>query len=122
LHAANAESFGLTLLEAQACGVPVIATRVGGIPETMLPGETGLLVPRQGGDDMSRAVVQLAADRQRRESMGCQAASWVRSKFGIGRQAQDYLHWYQEIRSGARQVTESGSVPFSLLHAHRESR
>ena len=97
LHAANAESFGLTLLEAQACGTPVIATEVGGIPETMKPGKTGLLVPHQGSDEMAKAISLMLSERQRRVIMGRAAASWVKDNFDMKRQAGDYLHWYQEI-------------------------
>src|SRR6267143_4183354 len=56
------ESFGLAALEAMACGVPVIASRVGGIPEVVVHGETGALAPVGAVDTMASAALQLLLD------------------------------------------------------------
>lgn len=58
------------ILEALACEVPVVATDVGGIPELMLDGETGYLVPAKSPDELSRKINKLLDDKDRREKMG----------------------------------------------------
>jgi glycosyltransferase involved in cell wall biosynthesis len=63
------EELGSVLVEAMAAGVPVVATRVGGIPEVVLDGETGLLVPPGDHVELARAIDQLLGDRSMRERM-----------------------------------------------------
>jgi teichuronic acid biosynthesis glycosyltransferase TuaC len=58
------------ILEALACEVPVVATDVGGIPELMVDGETGYLVPPKSPDELSRKINKLLDDKNRREKMG----------------------------------------------------
>lgn len=65
LMTSHAESFCLTVLEAMACGVPVVAPRVGGIPEVVEDGRSGLLFDAGDDDGAARAVEQLLSDRRR---------------------------------------------------------
>lgn len=57
------ESFGLAALEAMSCGVPIVATRVGGLPELILDGETGMLVPPEDERAMADALLKILRDR-----------------------------------------------------------
>ena len=58
------EGLGTSLLDAMACGKPVVATTAGGIPEVVVDGETGLLVPPRDPRAMAAAIVRLLADRR----------------------------------------------------------
>jgi N-acetyl-alpha-D-glucosaminyl L-malate synthase BshA len=75
------ESFGLAALEAMACGVPVIASRVGGIPEVIADGWTGVLADPADADGMAREALRLLQDAGRRDAMGLAAAADVRHRF-----------------------------------------
>ena len=75
------EGFGMVLLEAQACGKPVIAGASGGTAETMQPGETGYVVPCDQPDELAAMVAELLLDPDRRTRMGEAARSWVVEQF-----------------------------------------
>jgi phosphatidylinositol alpha-1,6-mannosyltransferase len=75
------EGFGMVLLEAQACGKPVIAGNSGGTAETMIPGSTGHLVDCQTEDELIQIISHMLDDPSRREVMGAEAQKWVSGKF-----------------------------------------
>ncbi|HEV3006805.1 MAG TPA: glycosyltransferase family 4 protein [Pirellulales bacterium] len=75
------EGFGIVLLEAQACGKPVVAGASGGTAETMRPGATGMLVDCTSPAELARTVVELLCDSQRRRTMGHAARAWVVERF-----------------------------------------
>ncbi len=85
------EGFGMVLLEAQACGKPVVAGASGGTAETMQIPETGLVVPCDGPDALAEVVIELLADPDRRARMGAAARAWAVERFDwetLSRQAE----------------------------------
>ena len=99
LHAAHAENFPYTIIEALCCGVPVIATAVGGIPEQITDGQNGFLVaPRDSATMASRAIELLNNPALRRE-MSSRASSEARAKYDQRRHSGQYLAWYEEALS-----------------------
>ena len=74
------EGFGIVLIEAQACGRPVIAGDSGGAPETLVPGETGELVRCETPGPLARAVIALLDDANRRTIMGANGRRWVETR------------------------------------------
>ena len=80
----ESESFGLAALEAMSCGVPVIASRVGGVPEVVIDGETGLLAPVGDIAAMAAHVVRLLADAPLRARLGQAARARAETVFPLG--------------------------------------
>jgi glycosyltransferase involved in cell wall biosynthesis len=64
------EIFGIVNLEAMACGIPIVASKVGGIPDVVKNGENGLLVPPRDSEDLADAVIYLLENKDIREQMG----------------------------------------------------
>jgi starch synthase len=90
------EPFGLINLEAMACGTPVIATRVGGIPEVVVHDETGWLVPPGDPAALAAAVRQLLADPKRAAAFGVAGRRRVEARFSWDRIAELTLSVYRE--------------------------
>ena len=98
VHSSRAETFPLAVLEALACGLPVVASAVGGIPEQITE-RTGELVPAGDAPALSAAMHVLLRDVGRRREMGRAAASDAASRFGRDRQADSYIDWFDELRT-----------------------
>ena len=90
------ESFGLAALEAMACEVPVVASRVGGIPEVIDDGVTGFLHAPDALDDMAASAVKLLTDEPLRRTMGQAACRRVREHFCAERVVPMYEACYEE--------------------------
>jgi glycosyltransferase involved in cell wall biosynthesis len=88
VSASRSEAFPLAVLEAMAHGLPVVATAVGGVPEQIADGETGLLVPAEDPVAIAAAVVRLLDDAELRTRLGAAAAVRVRAERTLGRQAE----------------------------------
>jgi glycosyltransferase involved in cell wall biosynthesis len=97
LHASRADTFPNSVLEALACGTPVIATAVGGIPEQVEHGRTGMLVPREDSQALACQLTKLLSETESTLNMGRQAAESARQQFDLHRQVDAYLEWYYEL-------------------------
>jgi len=92
------EGLGLVFLEAMAAGLPVVATRVSAVPEVVVDGETGLLVPVDDPASLAAALTRLAGDADLRRGLGLAGARRVRERFGLGRMVEETLAVYREVR------------------------
>ena len=91
------ETLGVVTLEAAAMGVPGVGTRVGGIPETIVDSETGLLVPPSDPDALSQAIGALLDDSERRQNYGQAAQRRVQDLFTWRRLAFQVRGVYEEL-------------------------
>ena len=98
------EPFGLVLIEALACGTPVLAYRRGSIPEIIDDGETGFVC--EGLDEMTAAVQGIPGIDRRR----CRLA--FEQRFSVERMAQDYLRVYEQLALGSTGERETEAASF----------
>jgi glycosyltransferase involved in cell wall biosynthesis len=89
------EGISLTLLEAMARGLPVVATRVGGNPEVVVEGETGLLVPPRAPAELAAAMVHLLRSPDTRRRMGQAGRCRVEQHFDVRRMVAEYEAHYR---------------------------
>jgi glycosyltransferase involved in cell wall biosynthesis len=119
LHAARADTFPNTVLEALACGTPVVATAVCGIPEQVkglaslgygssaaplntydIYEATGMLTAPGDAGTIAIGIERLLDDESLRHHLGENAAKDARQRFDLKREVDDFLRWYQEILKG----------------------
>jgi glycosyltransferase involved in cell wall biosynthesis len=91
------EGHSVALLEGMAAGLGIVATRVGGIPETVVDGVTGLLVPPGEPDSAAEALYTLCRQPELRRRMGQAGAERVRRHFSRDRMHERYLRIYREL-------------------------
>jgi len=91
------EGLGTSLLDAMACGKPVVATAAGGIPEVVADGETGFVVPPRDHEAMADAIVRLLKDPALRERQGRAGLARVRGRFSADRMVRDTLRVYERV-------------------------
>jgi len=91
------ESFGLAALEAMACEVPVIASRVGGLPEVVTDGETGYLSPVGDIGKMAGDAARLLVDHKLRREMGQRARESAITRYRTDVVIPQYIEFYEKI-------------------------
>lgn len=91
------EGFGLVLLEAMAARVPVIASCISAIPEVIISGETGILVPPRDVDGLASALTRLIADAPLRRHMGLLGRDRLETQFSVGKMTDETIRLYHEV-------------------------
>lgn len=107
LHGASAfvlpsitEGLPLTVLEAMASGLPVVATSVGGVPEAVIDGETGLLVPARDPRRLAAALLRVCGDHGLAARMGWAGRGCVETLFDVRGMVSRYERLYEEVLRG----------------------
>ncbi|MCH7886150.1 MAG: glycosyltransferase, partial [Planctomycetes bacterium] len=108
------EGMPISLLEALAHGLPIIATTVGAVPEVITPNQEGLLVPPHNPDLLAAAMGDLAGDPDRRARMSVAARCSAERRFGLGRLRDDLVRLYDAV---CREPVASPIEARTALHA-----
>jgi glycosyltransferase involved in cell wall biosynthesis len=96
------ECLPISVLEAMAAALPVVATRVGGVPELVVNGKTGFVVPAKDPDAFADALRLLLADRELRRQLGHAGRSRVESHFSVERFRDEHVKLYRRELAGRR--------------------
>lgn len=96
------ESFGRVLIEAMAARRPVVATKVGGIPEIVMDGMTGFLVPPRSPTDLAQSIIRILRDPQLAEAMGQAGRRRVEKYFSVDQYVENVEKVYLELLKGRR--------------------
>lgn len=95
--ASHQEGFPNVLLEAMAAGRPVVATRVGGVPEIVQDGVTGMLVPPGDPERLAAAILHVLSDGERARAMGRRGLELVRERFSLEAMVRSYERLYERL-------------------------
>ncbi|WP_347159303.1 glycosyltransferase [Pontibacter chitinilyticus] len=91
------EAQGLVLLEAQSASLPVVASRSGGIPDSLIDGETGFLVPERDDEEIASAILKLYNSLSLRRNMGEKGKFFVKENFDQNKLGKRMLSYYKNI-------------------------
>ena len=102
VHPSDTEGLPNAVLEAAAAGLPIVATAVGGTPEIIIDGTTGLLVPAGDASAMASAIEMLQRDEATRSQLGLAARDHVRTSYGMERFVAETADLYDRLVAGDR--------------------
>jgi glycosyltransferase involved in cell wall biosynthesis len=94
------ESFGVAVLEASACGRPIVASDIGGLREVVVPGVTGLLVPPDSPREAAEAIERLIENPSLRSELGRNGRKWVEEKYDWKKNVQQMVQVYKKALKG----------------------
>jgi glycosyltransferase involved in cell wall biosynthesis len=104
------EGLGTSLLDAMACGRPIVATRAGGIPEIVEDGVNGLLVPPRDAHALADAIVRALSDQELRQRLGTAGFDRVRARFTVDRMVAETAAVYAR-EAGRGHAVDTESLP-----------
>ncbi len=118
------DNFPNTILESMSCGTPIIAFKVGGVPEVVKNGKTGKLVPAPDTRQMSEAILSLIFDVEQLATMGQNCRKTIEKEYALSMQAQRYVELYQQLlcKKGSNIHTsseESGKDKTEIFETHQ---
>ena len=91
------EGLSITLLEAMAAGLPIVATDVGGNPSVVVHNETGIIVPPRDSEELAEALRRMLSDRAAATRMGRRGQERVVEEYGLRRMVNRYEDVYEEL-------------------------
>jgi len=102
IHAPRAEAFGMVVVQAMACGLPVAALAVGGVPELVVHEQTGLLAPAGDLDALGSAIARMISDPALRNAIGERGLGRAMQCYDAGECARRHAALYRELISGTK--------------------
>jgi len=96
-----AEGLPVSVIEAMACGLAIVASRVGGIPELIQDGENGILIDPKKKEDLLQAIIKLLNDKEQRQIMGQRARNKFIESFSLDRMINNYQAIYKDLECAA---------------------
>jgi len=107
-----ADNLPNTMLEALACGTPIVAFATGGIPDSVRPGVTGLLAKTGDSDELRSAILEILSNDAKRAEMSANCRRIALAEYDLSLQASRYVKLYTEmLRCGAGAPTSEAAVP-----------
>jgi len=103
----NNEGTPVSLIEAQACNIPVISTDVGGVKDIVFNNETGFIVPKNNAEKFAEKLLLLIEDEKKREKMSQNGWSFVKENFHYQRLVKDMEQYYKKLLNSNRDETTS---------------
>ncbi len=94
VSASFAESFGLSIAEAQILGIPVVATKVGGVLEVVKDGETGILVSPGNSQLLAKTIIELLANQELRKKFSQAGKKWIEEKFDLEEKVEELFKYF----------------------------
>jgi glycosyltransferase involved in cell wall biosynthesis len=114
VSASRREGLPMAILEGMASSRPVIATAVGAVPDVIVDGHTGVLVPSEDVEALAAKIVTLLNNATLRENLGAAAKRLIEEEFSAERMTTDYLHIYEQAVATKKQQASARSIPSAV--------
>jgi glycosyltransferase involved in cell wall biosynthesis len=114
VSASRREGLPMAILEGMASSRPVVATAVGAVPDVIVDGHTGVLVPSENVDALAAKILTLLNNATQRENLGATAKRLIEEEFSAERMTTDYLHVYEQAIATIKHPTSAHSISSAI--------